>query len=91
MQYVQKLERGDPNVAMGVIQDAVKQDKIIRIRMAADIPANERPRFQVMRTGSDSFAQLKESKRNVTSTFFYRKPLPILDICAMTTPVRRAP
>lgn len=91
MQYVQKLERGDSNVAMGVIQDAAKQDKIIRMRLAADIPAKERPKFQVMRTDGEAFAQLRGSKRNIDNPFFFRKPLPILDICAMAAPVRRAP
>lgn len=91
MQYVQKLERGDPEVAMGVIQDASKQDKIVRIRLAADIPAPERPKFQVMRTESKAFLELKGDKRNITSPFFLRKPAPILDVCAMQAPLRRAP
>jgi peptidylprolyl isomerase len=91
MQYVQKLERGDADVAMGVIQDKTKQDAIIRMRLAADMPKSERPKFQVMRTDSDAFVQLKEAKRNLTNSFFFRKPLPILDICAMQAPVRRAP
>ncbi len=91
MQYVQKLERGDPAVAMGVIQDAGKSEAIIRMRLAADIPKSERPKFQVLRTDSDAFAQLKESKRNLTNPFFFRKPLPILDVCNIQAPVRRAP
>jgi peptidylprolyl isomerase len=91
MQYVQKLERGDAGVAMGVIQDKTKQDAIIRMRLAADMPKSERPKFQVMRTDSDAFAQLKEAKRNLTNPFFFRKPVPILDICNMQAPVRRAP
>jgi cyclophilin family peptidyl-prolyl cis-trans isomerase len=91
MQYVQKLERGDPAIDSGVIQDPAKQDKIIRMRLASDMPESERPKFQVMRTDSETFAQLKESKRNLTNPFFFRKPAPILDICAIQAPVRRAP
>jgi peptidylprolyl isomerase len=91
MQYVQKLERGDADVAMGVIQDAAKQDKIIHMRLASDLPKSERPKFQVMRTDSDAFEQLKEAKRNLTIPFFFRKPVAILDICNMQAPVRRAP
>ena len=91
MQYAQKLERGDPNVESGVIQDAARQDKITRVRLASDLPANERPRFQVMKTDSDSFTQFKDSKRNIDNPFFFRKPLAILDICALQVPVRRAP
>ncbi|MGQ0742389.1 MAG: peptidylprolyl isomerase [Alphaproteobacteria bacterium] len=91
MQYVQKLERGDPDVESGVIQDKDRQDKIIRMRLAADLPAAERPKYQVMRTDSEEFAKFKESKRNIDNPFFFRKPLPILDICALSVPVRRTP
>jgi len=91
MQYLQKLERGDPDVNMGVIGDASKQDKIISMKLAADVPKADRPRFQVMKTESEWFAKFKDSKRNLTSPFFYRKPLPILNVCAVEDPVRRAP
>lgn len=91
LQYVQKLERGDPAVDSGVIQDKTKQDVITRVRLAADIPARERPKFQVLRTDSEAFAKYLDEKRNITNPFFFRKPLPILDICAIQTPVRRMP
>jgi peptidylprolyl isomerase len=91
MQYVQKLERGDPAVDMGVIQDKARADAIIRMRLASDMPKAERPKFQVMRTDGDAFAQFKEGKRNIANPFFFRKPAPILDICAIQAPVRRAP
>ncbi len=89
MQYVQKLERGDPAVESGVIQDKSKQDAIIRMRLAADIPASERPKFQVLRTDSEAFTKFMGEKRNIDNPFFFRKPLPILDICAVQAPVRR--
>src|SRR6185295_1765038 len=43
MQYLQKLERGDPQVDSGVIGDASKRDAIVRMRIAADLPVGERP------------------------------------------------
>lgn len=91
MQYVQKLERGDANVDSGVIPDKTKQDVISRVRRASDIPEKERPKFQVMKTDSDAFTQWKDGKRNIDNPFFFRKPLPILDICALSVPVRRLP
>jgi peptidylprolyl isomerase len=91
MQYVQKLERGDPAVDSGVIQDKAKQDVITRVRLAADMSANERPKFQVLRTDSEAFAKYMDEKRNITNPFFFRKPAPTLDICAIQAPVRRAP
>ena len=52
MQFVQKLNRGNPEIDNGVIQDPKLRDPIIRVRLAADLPAKDRPHFQVMRTDS---------------------------------------
>jgi peptidylprolyl isomerase len=90
LQYVQKLERGDPDVDAGVIQDVKKQDPILRVRIAADLPAAEQPHFQVMRTESPAFAAKKDEKRNITAAFFVRKPPAILDICLMPVAVKRS-
>lgn len=89
MQFLQKLQRGDPNVEMGVIKEASKRDAIIRIRLASDVPAKERPKFQVMRTDSETFEKLKDSKRKMDSAFFVRKPVPILDPCGLAVPAKR--
>jgi len=89
LQYIQKLERGDPDVDAGVIQDPKAQDPILRVRMAADLPIAEQPHFQVMRTESAAFAAKKEEKRNITSSFFFRKPPAILDVCLMPVAVKR--
>ena len=37
MQYLQKLNRGDPKVESGVIQDPARRDPIVRVQMAADM------------------------------------------------------
>ena len=87
---IQKLQRGDPDVAAGVIEAPIKPDAIQRVRIAADLPPPERPRYQVMRTDTAAFAARKEAKRNITSAFFVRKPPEILDICIMPVPARKA-
>jgi peptidylprolyl isomerase len=89
MQYLQKLERGDPEVDTGVIGDASKRDPILRVRLAADLPAGERPAFQVIRTESKSFADAVEARRHPTSPFYFRKPPPVLDICGVPVQVKR--
>jgi len=91
LQYTQKLNRGDPDVDSGVIHDLKKRDAIIRVRVAADLPAARRPHFQVMRTDSDAFALAKEKRKNPAPEFYTRTPPPILDICNTPVPVRRAP
>ena len=83
MQYLQKLERGDADVDNGVIADVSKRDPIIRMRLAADIPAKERPAYRVIRTESKSFADSVDLRRHPTSPFYFRKPPPVLDICGV--------
>ena len=90
MQYLQKLERGDPDVDNGVIADLSKADKILRVRIAADMPAYERPAYPVIRTESKTFADAVELRRHPTSPFYFRKPPPVLDICSVPVQVKRA-
>jgi peptidylprolyl isomerase len=87
MQYLQKLNRGDPKVESGVIQDASKRDPIVRMQMAADMPRGERPRIQVVDTRSKGFAAYKEQRRNPAPDF-YKKVSPNLDICAFNAQVQ---
>jgi len=89
MQYLQKLERGDPEIDNGVIADASKRDPIIRVRIASDLRAAERPAYQVIRTESKTFADAVESRRHPTSPFYFRKPPPVLDICGVPVAVKR--
>jgi peptidylprolyl isomerase len=89
MQYLQKLERGDPDVDSGVIGDVSKRDPIVKVRLAADLPAAERPTYQVIRTDSKTFADSVEARRHPTSPFYFRKPPPILDICGVPVTVKR--
>ena len=87
MQYLQKLNRGDPKVDSGVIQDVTKRDPIVRVQMASDIPEVERPRLQVMDTTSKAFEDYKAQRRNPAPDF-YKRVSPNLDICAFNAPVR---
>lgn len=89
MQYLQKLNRGDPAVDNGVIQDVAKRDPIVKMRIASDIPEKDRPKFAVLRTESAAFAQSKEERRDPTSPFYFRKPPPILDICLTPVAVKK--
>ncbi|MCE9521867.1 MAG: peptidylprolyl isomerase [Alphaproteobacteria bacterium] len=88
MQYLQKLNRGDPTVESGVIQDAAKRDPIVRVQMAADMAKSERPSIQVTDTTSKEFADYKAQRRNPAPEF-YKNPSPNLDICAFNAPVLR--
>ena len=87
MQYVQKLNRGDPKVESGVIKDEDKRDPIVRVRMAADMSSSDRPRIQVMDTTSKEFQAFKAQRRNPAPDF-YKRIAKNLDICAFNVPVQ---
>ncbi len=64
---------------------------ILSAAVAADLPAAERPSFEVMDTASAEWAALKESKRDYTAnTAFVVDPPRVLDICTLPVPTRRA-
>ncbi len=89
MEYLQKLERGDPEVDSGVIADVTKRDPIVKMQLASDLPPDQRPGFQVIRTDSKTFAAAVKARRYPTSPFYFRKPPPVLDICGMPIQVKR--
>ena len=89
MQYIQKLERGDRAIESGVIQLPRTGDKIISMKMASDLPEDERPTYLVQRPGTDTFEASKTARRVRTAEFFYRKPPEVLDICSFDVPVKR--
>jgi cyclophilin family peptidyl-prolyl cis-trans isomerase len=86
MQYIQKLNRGDPKVDIGVIQDASKRDPIVRVQIAADMPRKERPRVRVMDTTSKDFDEYKAKRRNPAPDF-YKRVAKNLDVCGFNAPV----
>lgn len=90
MAALQKLNRGDPKVDSGVIQDPAKRDAIVKVQIAADMARGERPRLQVMDTASKAFTDYKAQRKNPAPDF-YKRPWPNLDICAFNAPVQQAP
>jgi peptidylprolyl isomerase len=89
MQYLQKLERGDPDVDSGVIADVSKRDPILHMTLASDLPKADRPHYRVMRTDGPAFADLKDKKRHPAPEFYHRGGFPNLDICGVSAPVKR--
>jgi peptidylprolyl isomerase len=62
---------------------------IARMRLAADVPEAERPRFEVMRSESEAFSAYVTGRANRGGTFFNR-PAGGVDLCNVNVPVRRA-
>jgi peptidylprolyl isomerase len=88
-QYLQKLERGDPAVDNGVIADKTKQDAIVKMQLASDMPAAERPAYAVMRTDGKAFADWKAKRKNPAPGFYLRQPPAVLDVCLAPVPSKK--
>jgi peptidylprolyl isomerase len=78
--------RGTGN--LGFYEDPKQNVPIARVRLAADMPAAERPRYQAMRTDSPSFAAYVKGRANRGGSFFNR-PAGGVDLCNTPVPVRK--
>jgi peptidylprolyl isomerase len=76
--------------ALGFYEDAKQNIPIARIRLASDMPAAERPHYQVMRTDSPAFAAFVLGRANRGGDFF-RRPAGGVDLCNAPVPVRKIP
>jgi cyclophilin family peptidyl-prolyl cis-trans isomerase len=72
---------------MGFYTKPAQRIRIESVRLAADIPAKDRPALEVLRTDSPTFAALVEAKRNGRNAF-YALPAGKVDLCSLDVPVR---
>jgi peptidylprolyl isomerase len=80
--------RGTGN--LGFYEDPKQAIPIARIRLAADLPPAERPRYEVLRSDSAAFSQYVTGRANRGGDFF-RRPAGGVDLCNVPVPVRKAP
>lgn len=83
MKHLQALRRVEP--AQSAEDDL--GEKIISMRVAADLPEDGRPDLEILRSGTETFNAYVESRRNRPEAFFYHRP-DHLDVCALSVPVR---
>lgn len=76
--------------ALGFIKDPANHVPIRSVRIAADLPAAERPSYQVMRSDSDAFDAYVTGRANRGGSFFDR-PAGGVDLCNVNVPTRRKP
>ena len=84
-QHLTATPRG--TAALGFIEDKAKQVPIARVRLAADIPAAERPAYEAMRTDSEAFAAYLTGRANRGGAFF-EKAVGGVDLCNAPVPTR---
>jgi peptidylprolyl isomerase len=76
--------------ALGFYKDKGQYVPIANIRLASDLPAAERPSYEVMDTASATFARYLQVRANRHDDF-YVQPAGGVDLCNVQVPVRRKP
>jgi cyclophilin family peptidyl-prolyl cis-trans isomerase len=76
--------------ALGYYAKPAENVPISRVTMAADLPAAERTRLEVLRTDSPTYKAVVEARRNRTDAWYLR-PAGYIDLCSAPLPVRIAP
>jgi len=84
MENLSALQRG--TAEMGVYAKDQVPVPIAKVRVAADMPAAERPRFEYLRTSSSAFADYVQLASHRAD---YGVPSPGADLCAVPVPVRK--
>ena len=74
--------------ALGFYKDKAQYVPIASIRIASDMPAAERPSYEVMDTASATFAQYLKVRANRHDDFYIR-PAGGVDLCNVQVPVRK--
>jgi peptidylprolyl isomerase len=80
--------RGTGNLGFYQAERGETPIPIRSVRIASDLPAAERPRFEVMRTDTPTFAAYLRGRANRGGTFF-TVPAGGVDVCNVNVPVRR--
>lgn len=86
VQWLSSLPRGTDN--LGVYATAEEHAPILSVRLASQLPDDERPHFQYRATDNERFAAWIKARENRTPPFF-TVPAGGADICNADAPVRR--
>ncbi|WP_349261156.1 peptidylprolyl isomerase [Povalibacter sp.] len=88
MELLSALPRGP--APMGMYEKPEQYTPIAHIRLAADLPVDQRLKIEVLRTDTATFTDLIESRRNRRDDW-YKVPAGRIDVCNVPLPVRIAP
>lgn len=86
MDILSTMKRGTG--ALGFYETAEERTPIRSVRLAADVPAAERTNLETLRTDSETWARLVESRRTRRESFFSANPVNRLGVCNISVPVR---
>jgi cyclophilin family peptidyl-prolyl cis-trans isomerase len=88
MELLSTLRRGTG--PLGFYENPALYVPIRSVRLAADVPAGERARLEVLRTDTPTFAAMVESRRNRRDDW-YKVPAGYIELCNVPIPVRPLP
>jgi peptidylprolyl isomerase len=88
MEYLSSLPRGTG--ALGFYESPAQRLPIRSLRVAADLDPAQRTGLQVMRTDTDTFARVVESRRNRRDAWT-KVPAGHIELCNVPLPVRLKP
>ncbi|MFL6721654.1 MAG: peptidylprolyl isomerase [Sphingomonas sp.] len=74
--------------ALGFYKDKAQYARIAAVRLASEMPAGQRPSYEVMDTGSSTFARYLKLRANRHDAF-YDQPAGGVDLCNVQVPVRK--
>ncbi|WP_416832553.1 MAG: peptidylprolyl isomerase [Erythrobacter sp.] len=87
MEHLSSLPRGSGALGFYTEEEAHKRTPILSVRVAADLPEDERPLFEYLSTEGETFARYAEARANRRDPFFI-VPAGGADICNIPVPVR---
>lgn len=85
MQWLSGLPRGTG--AMGFYEKPEQRTTISRVRLLSDLPDNERPKLEILRTDSKSWQNLLQARRIRAEQWFINSPGHV-DLCSASVPIR---
>lgn len=88
MQWLAALPRG--NGPLGFYEKPEQRTAIRSVRLAVEVPQDERTPLEVLRTDTATFTALVESRRNRRDDW-YKVPAGRIDLCNVPIPVRTPP
>ena len=86
IEHLSSLPRGTGE--LGFYEDPAQRVPIASVRLASELPEAERPRFEVMRTDTDTFRRYVDARANRSGWFVH--PAGAVDVCNVNLPIRRA-
>ncbi|QNP42187.1 peptidylprolyl isomerase [Lysobacter terrestris] len=85
MEFLSVLPRGTG--ALGFYEKPEQRTAIKALRLASEVPENDRVPLELLRTDTPAFTQLVEARRNRRDEW-YKRPAGHIDLCNVPLPVR---